>query len=87
MKNFEAFENASDAGSSNERGLVASVNECMNALKIGRATLYELINRGELDSFRQGRSRKILWRSVDTYIQRRLDDEARRRNRAGLSGD
>ncbi|MDA9421562.1 hypothetical protein XH97_05445 [Bradyrhizobium sp. CCBAU 53380] len=59
----------------------------MNALKIGRATLYELINRGELDSFRQGRSRKILWRSVDTYIQRRLDDEARRRNRAGLSGD
>lgn len=66
---------------SRQRPLVASVNECMHFLKIGRAKLYELINAGELESYREGCLRKILWRSVETYIERRLQDEARRRNR------
>ncbi|TYL95970.1 helix-turn-helix domain-containing protein [Bradyrhizobium rifense] len=83
MKNCAGFEKISGVGSSDGQGLVVSVNECMKALKIGRATLYELINRGELDSYRQGRSRKILWRSVETYIQRRLQEEARRRDCGG----
>lgn len=81
MKDCAAFGNVSAVSRSDGQVLVASVNECMKALKIGRATLYELIKSGELDSYRQGRSRKILWRSVDTYIERRLQDEAQRRHR------
>ncbi|MET4384543.1 excisionase family DNA binding protein [Bradyrhizobium sp. F1.4.3] len=80
MKNCAAFENVTDFTCSDGRGPVASVNECLEALKIGRATLYQLIKGGELASYRQGRSRKILWRSVETYIQRRLQEEARRRD-------
>ncbi|WP_354099260.1 hypothetical protein [Bradyrhizobium sp. S3.2.12] len=59
----------------------------MHFLKIGRAKLYQLLAGNELESYREGRSRKILWRSIETYIERRLHDETRRRNRGGLSDD
>jgi hypothetical protein len=62
--------------------LVATVNETMAALKIGRAKTYELINSGELESYLEGVARKILWSSIHTYIQRRLAAEAARRGRA-----
>lgn len=61
--------------------LVATVNETMATLKIGRAKLYELLNTGELESFLEGSSRKITWRSIDAYVQRRLEEEAKRRGR------
>ncbi|WP_080584310.1 DNA-binding protein [Bradyrhizobium japonicum] len=63
--------------------LVASVNETMLALKIGRAKTYELINSGELESYLEGSSRKVTWRSIDAYVKRRLEQEAERRNRGG----
>ncbi|MET3967287.1 helix-turn-helix domain-containing protein [Bradyrhizobium sp. S3.9.1] len=81
MKDCAVSGNDLNSPASRQRTLVASVNECMHTLKIGRAKLYELINAGELESYREGCSRKILWRSVETYIERRLQDEARRRNR------
>jgi len=61
--------------------LVASPNQAMNALGIGRAKLYEKINTGELQSYVDGGSRKILWVSIRAFIQRRLDEEAGRRGR------
>ncbi|WP_338688058.1 DNA-binding protein [Bradyrhizobium sp. 26S5] len=64
------------------RPIVASVNETMSALKIGRAKLYELLNSGELESYLEGASRKIPWRSIEIYVQRRLAEEAKRRGRA-----
>jgi excisionase family DNA binding protein len=64
------------------RPIVASVNETMAALHIGRAKIYQLLNSGELASYREGGSRKILWRSIEAYVERRLKQEAERRGRA-----
>ncbi|MBM7482679.1 hypothetical protein ACVWWI_004009 [Bradyrhizobium sp. USDA 3686] len=63
------------------RPVVATVNETMATLKVGRAKLYELLNSGELESYLEGSSRKITWCSIDTYVQRRLEEEAKRRGR------
>jgi hypothetical protein len=66
-----------------DRAVVATVNETMAALKIGRAKIYELLNSGALESYLEGSSRKITWRSIDVYVQRRLEEEAKRRGRGG----
>ncbi|QOZ45515.1 DNA-binding protein [Bradyrhizobium sp. CCBAU 53340] len=62
-----------------ERAVIATVNETMFALKIGRAKLYELLNSNALESYREGASRKITWSSIDAYIERRLGEESKRR--------
>jgi predicted DNA-binding transcriptional regulator AlpA len=64
------------------QALVASPNQAMTALGIGRAKLYEKINSGELQSYVDGGSRKILWDSIRSYIKRRLEEEATRRGKA-----
>jgi excisionase family DNA binding protein len=69
-------------GFSDRHPIVASVNETMATLKIGREKIYQLLNSGELESYREGGSRKILWRSIDAYVERRLKQEADRRGRA-----
>jgi excisionase family DNA binding protein len=68
---------------SDTRPIVASVNETMSALQIGREKIYQLLKSGELESYREGSSRKILWRSIDEYVQRRLAAEAKRRAGVG----
>ncbi|OAF05821.1 hypothetical protein AYJ54_02735 [Bradyrhizobium centrolobii] len=65
-----------------QRPIVASVNETMTMLKIGREKIYQLLNSGELESYREGGARKILWRSIEAYVERRLKQEAERRGRA-----
>ena len=62
--------------------LVVSPNQAMTALGIGRAKLYEKINAGELQSYVDGGSRKILWDSIHAFIKRRLEAEAMVRGRA-----
>jgi excisionase family DNA binding protein len=52
--------------------MVATPNQAIQRLQISRATLYELINNGDLESYTEGRSRRILVQSMDHYIQRRL---------------
>ena len=51
----------------------------MGILKIGRAKTYELLNAGILESYLEGSSRKITWRSIEAYVERRLREEAVRR--------
>jgi hypothetical protein len=68
---------------SDTRPIVASVNETMAALQIGRDKIYQLLNSGELESYHEGSSRKILWRSIEEYVQRRLAAEAKRRGGNG----
>jgi excisionase family DNA binding protein len=51
----------------------------MKALMVSRATLYGLINAGELESYTEGRSRRITVESINTYVRRRLAEEAKRR--------
>ena len=43
-------------------------------LDCGNAYGYRLIARGELDSYRDGRARKITVESIRRYIKRQLDD-------------
>jgi hypothetical protein len=62
--------------------LVASPNETMMYIGVGRAKLYELLNGDELESYVEGSSRKILWPSIHAYVKRRLAAEAARRGRA-----
>jgi excisionase family DNA binding protein len=61
--------------------VVATPNQAILRLQVSRATLYELINNGALESYTEGRSRRILVQSMDRYIERRLAEEAKRRGR------
>jgi excisionase family DNA binding protein len=61
--------------------LVASPNQAMQKLLISRATLYQLINSGDLESYTQGKARRITVRSINAYVERRLAAEAQRRGR------
>ena len=61
--------------------LVASPKQAMKRLQISRSTLYALLNTGDLESYTQGRSRRITVRSINSYVERRLADEAQRRGR------
>jgi len=51
-------------------------------LNCGNTRLYELIGAGELDSFLDGRSRKITVESIQRYIERQL---AQQHTRTGKS--
>ena len=62
--------------------LVVSPNHAMKALMVSRATLYGLINARELESYTEGRSRRITVESINAYVRRRLAEEAKRRGSA-----
>jgi excisionase family DNA binding protein len=62
--------------------LVASPNQAMRSIQVSRKKLYELINTGELESYTEGKSRRITVKSINDYIERRLAAEAIRRGRA-----
>jgi hypothetical protein len=52
--------------------LVVSPRRARYMLDIGNTRLYELLNRNELDSFLDGRNRKITVESIHRLIERRL---------------
>jgi excisionase family DNA binding protein len=45
----------------------------MRILDCGRTRLYELIDGGELESYLDGRSRKIVLASIHAYVRRKLE--------------
>jgi hypothetical protein len=53
-------------------------------LNCGQTRLYELIAAGELESFLDGRSRKITVESIYRYIHRRIE-ESRSRTRKDVT--
>jgi excisionase family DNA binding protein len=61
--------------------LVATPNQAMQKLQIARMKLYELLNSGELESYTEGKARRITVRSINAYVERRLAAEAARRGR------
>jgi adenylosuccinate lyase len=65
--------------------LVASPKQTMRAIQVSRKKLYDLINSGELESYTEGKSRRIMVRSINDYIARRLEAEASRRGRRPTS--
>jgi hypothetical protein len=70
-------------GLSNDGPLVVSPRRARHLLDMGNTRLYELLAAGELDSFLDGRSRKITIESIHRYISRRLVASRRSRTNAG----
>ena len=58
-------------GPDDQERLVVSPRRAMRMLDCGKTRLYELIE-DELDSYLDGRSRKITVESIHRYIERRL---------------
>ena len=60
--------------------LVVRPNQAMHMLDCDRAYLYELINSGELDSYKDGAARKITVASIHRRIKRKLSESKQQRN-------
>lgn len=57
--------------------LLLTVNQAAELLGLGRSTIYELIDRGELKSVKRGASRRIPLKEVYDYIDLLLDRQIR----------
>jgi excisionase family DNA binding protein len=60
--------------------LVYSPKKTKQKLQVSHSKFYELLNSGELESYTEGRSRRITVRSINSYIERRLAAEKARRH-------
>jgi excisionase family DNA binding protein len=59
-------------GGGHDEPLVVSPRRARNLLDCGNTRLYELIGAGVLESYRDGKSRKITVASIKDYIARKL---------------
>ena len=66
--------------------LVVRPKGARRMLNCSQTRLYELIGAGELDSFLDGRSRKITVESIFRYIRRRLKESQSGRGKARPAG-
>lgn len=57
--------------------LVVNPKKACSLLDIGNTRLYELVNKGELVSYNDGRSRKITVESIHAYIARRIAESSK----------
>ncbi len=57
--------------------LAMSIEESARVIGIARATLYEIVARGEIESFKLGRRRLILTKTLESYINRVAQENAR----------
>jgi hypothetical protein len=55
-----------------DEALVVRPRRARRMLDCGNTRLYELISAGELESFKNGKSRKITTASIRSYIARRI---------------
>ena len=63
--------------------LLLTVNQAAELLGIGRSTLYELMDAGELKSVKRGASRRVPLQAVHDYVDRLLaaeDEDSGRRS-------
>jgi excisionase family DNA binding protein len=52
--------------------LLVRPRQACSMLSVGLTRCYELMNSGELQSFKDGKSRKITVKSIEAYVERRL---------------
>ena len=52
--------------------LIVKPREARRLLSVSQRRLYELLNAGELESFKDGASRKITVESIRAYVSRKL---------------
>jgi excisionase family DNA binding protein len=60
-------------GLGDDQRLVVRPKIACHLLSVGTTRVYELLNAGELESFRDGSSRLITARSIRAYVERMLD--------------
>jgi excisionase family DNA binding protein len=68
-----------DAAAATAEPLVVRPRDACRMLSIGLTRLYELLQAGELQSYRSGRSRRISVVSIHAYVDRQIGS-----NRAGF---
>jgi excisionase family DNA binding protein len=56
--------------------LVVSPKVAGRMLDVGETTIYALIGSGQLESYKDGKSRKILVRSIHARIERLLGEQS-----------
>lgn len=57
----------------NDLSLLWTPAQTARILGISRSQIYNLLKRGELDSVRIGRSRRIAKRQLDEYVERLIE--------------
>lgn len=55
--------------------LLISVSEAARRLRIGRTAAYALVLKGDLQSVKIGRTRRVVVSSLEAYIQRLVEGE------------
>lgn len=58
-----------------EPPVLVTVEEAARRLSIGRTAAYMLVLKGELQSVKIGRTRRVVVSSLEAYIQRLLEQE------------
>ena len=53
---------------------ILSPEEAMDELRIGKNSIYELLNSGKLKGFKVGRNWKIPRKSIDKYIDKNIKE-------------
>lgn len=56
---------------------IMKFEEVMEYLNIGKNTLYRLLNNGEINSFKIGKVWKIPKKSVEDYVNKKVNSEYR----------
>ena len=64
--------------------LLLTVEEAANSLAIGRSHLYELLNQGLIKSVYLGRSRRIVPRELEAYVERLRDAQVQSDDEEGM---
>jgi excisionase family DNA binding protein len=52
------------------QALAIGIDEAARVIGVARSMLYEIVARGEVESFKLGRRRLILVKNLDAYINR-----------------
>jgi excisionase family DNA binding protein len=55
--------------------LLLTITETAQALRLSRAQVYNLVNRGELQTIKIGSSRRVPLSALEEYIQRLLHEQ------------
>lgn len=53
---------------------ILSPEEAMDELRIGKNSIYDLLNSGKLKGFKVGRNWKIPRKSIDKYIDKNIKE-------------
>jgi excisionase family DNA binding protein len=54
--------------------LLVRPKQACSMLSVGLTRLYELLNSGTLESFKDGKARKITVRSIEEYVDKQVGD-------------